>query len=496
MLIAVFVNGGNFGQKASVCSGMKMSNQGWATDEFGGAQLGDARRQRRLVAIAARAVGRPAGRITDVFSTSAEREAAYRLLENEALAHGALAKSAHQAAARRCSEHANVVVPIDGSSLNLRDPAGRRGLGPVGTRSAGALGVLVMTALALDPQGTPLGLLDQHYWTRSLSPPKRATRRRGSKHDKRPRQDRESFIWVESMRRVAETMSLAAPRTRPWFQLDRGADCMSVLIEAADAGMHLTVRAVHDRCLRWHNGRDGRLLSSMVSRPVSGTYKVDVPERPKQVAREATMAIRVARMPLLLRLGKKRRRILTVTVILATEQHVPRGQIPLRWMLFTTHAVETTADALVVVGAYSRRWRIEDFHKTWKTGACDIESSKLESKDNIIRWATIMASVAARIENIKHAARTTPDAPATTVFSLDEIEATILLYKVGVTKINVPYKQGDIPTVAEITRWIASLGGHMGNPKKRPPGPTVIRRGLERIAVAATVLAAQRQGKM
>ena len=466
-------------------------------DEFGGAKLGDARRQQRLVAMAAQAARRPAGMVTGVFPIGAQREAVYRLLSNEASSREALGASAYQAAARRCAEYADAIVPMDGSSLNLRDPSRRRGLGPVGSRQMGAQGVLVMSALALNPQGTPLGLLDQHYWTRSPLPPKRVARQRGSKHDKRPRETRESFIWVEAMRRVTKVMAVAAPETRPWFQLDRGADCMSVLMEAADAQMHVTVRAVYrERCLRWPNGRDGNLASSMRRQPVIGTYPVDVPPRLGQLERTATMAVRVARMPLLLRIGKKRRRVLEVTTILAIEQNPPRGETPLCWMLFTTHKVVTIADAMAVVDAYSRRWRIEDFHKTWKSGACNIESTKLESKDSILRWATIMASVAARIEHIKHAARTTPDAPATSVFSRDEIDAAILLYKAGVTKIRVPYSRGDTPTVGQVTGWIASLGGHMGNPKTRPPGAKVIHRGLEFVAGAAFALAALRREKM
>jgi hypothetical protein len=434
--------------------------------------------------------------VTGVFSGSAQREAAYRLIENGGIEREALAASAFVAAARRSAKYRHVVVPIDGSSLNLRDPAGRRGLGPVGTRSLGAQGVLVMSALAISPEGTPLGLLDQHYWTRSQKSPKRATRRRGSKHDKRPREQRESFLWVQSMRRVIDQLSAVAASTTPWFQLDRGADCMAVLMEAADAGLQVTVRAVHDRCLRWPNGRDGRLLPSMLTQPVLGTYPVDVPKRSSQIERRATMAIRVARMPLVLRISRKKRRILWVTVVLATERNAPKGQPPLRWMLFTTHSVQDVADAIAVVAAYSRRWRIEDFHKTWKSGACNIESSKLESKETILRWVTIMASVAARIESIKHLARNTPDAPATEQFSRDEIDAAILLYKAGVSKIHVPYVPGDTPSIAEVTRWIASLGGHMGNPKTRPPGATVIRRGLELVAGAALALSAQRHGQM
>jgi hypothetical protein len=475
---------------------MTISQAAWAVQEFGGAKLGDPRRNRRLITVATKAARRPAGTVTGVFSAGAQREAAYRLIESDAVDREAIASSAYAAAARRSAKYSDVIVPIDGSSLNLRDPAHRRGLGPVGTRCKGAQGLLVMSALALSLAGTPLGLLDQHYWTRSATAPKKPRRRRGSKHDKRPREQRESFLWVDAMRRVNARLSADAPTTRAWYQLDRGGDCLTVLTEAADTGLHVTVRAVHDRCLRWPDGRDGRLLPSMLSEPILGSYAVDVPKRSNQIQRRAAMAIRVARMPLLLRIGKSKRRIVEVTVVLATEQNPPQGQSPLRWLLFTTHDVRTLADAMEVVSAYSWRWRIEDFHKTWKSGACDIESTKLQSKAAILRWVTIMASVAARIESIKHAARNTPELPATEQFSRDEIDAAILLYKDGVTKIRVPYQLGDTPTIAEVTAWIASLGGHMGNLKTRPPGASVIHRGLVLVAGAALALAAQRNGKM
>ena len=465
----------------------------WSQDEFGDADIGDERRVRRLVQMAAAGLVRPAGMVTEVFSTSSGREGAYRLLENPEVVQSELTAAAGRAAARRCKSEKTVVVPMDGSSLNLRDPSRRRGLGPVGARASGAQGVLVMTSLAVDMKGATLGVLDQHYWTRSQGASlKSQVRRRAKKKDRRPRDQRESFLWVKCMRRVVGRMSVDARETTAWFQLDRGADCMEVLMEAADAKLCVTVRAIHDRCVRWPNGTDGRLLTSMARRPVAGTYTVDVPARPNQTERTATMALRSARIPLELKVGTKRRRVLEMDVVLATEQHAPHGQTPLRWLLFTTRPVATVGDLRIVVSAYALRWRVEDFHKTWKSNACNIEASKLGSKDAILRWATIMASVATRIEHIKHAARTTPDRPATELFTRDEIDATILLYSAGLTKIKVPYRPGDTPTVAEAVRWIASLGGHMGNTKTRPPGTKVLARGLAQVAAVARVLAAQR----
>ena len=132
----------------------------WAEREFGRAQLGDERRRSRLVDIGAAMAARPSGTITDSFPGAAAREAAYRFLENDAIEPQAIATAVAAAAATRCFGQPFVFVPIDGSSLNLRDDARRRGLGIVGPYSIGARGLEVMSAIAVRRDGTPLGLCD------------------------------------------------------------------------------------------------------------------------------------------------------------------------------------------------------------------------------------------------------------------------------------------------------------------------------------------------
>jgi hypothetical protein len=179
-----------------------------------------------------------------------------------------------------------------------------------------------------------------------------------------------------------------------------------------------------------------------------------------------------------------------MNVVYAKEVGAPPGQTPLSWMLLTNVTVKTLHDALRVVAAYTSRWRIEEFHKAWKSGACGIESSQLRARDHFIRWATIMAAVAARLERIKRRSREQPDLPASVEYSQDEIDATILLRS---NETRVVHKPGDIPTLGEVTRWIADLGGYMGSRKSPPPGTVVLRRGLEQVAAAAIAIRAMRE---
>src|SRR5262245_59175900 len=101
----------------------------WAREEFGHTRLGDERRTTRVVSMAATALSRPGGRVSDVFIDDAERQGAYDFLESDAVHADALMAAMGEACARRCADHRYVFVPVDGSSLTLTD-TGRRTSAP------------------------------------------------------------------------------------------------------------------------------------------------------------------------------------------------------------------------------------------------------------------------------------------------------------------------------------------------------------------------------
>lgn len=243
----------------------------WAEQEFGHAEIGDARRTARLVAVAKGAAARPGGRITEVFRTGAERTAAFRLVGNDEVRAVDVAGAAHRACARRAAEHAFVFVPVDGSSLNLTDRAGTKDLGVVGARSVGARGLQVMTAIAAAPDGTPLGVCGQTWWAR-----KGRVRRKG-KRDKRQVRSKETQHWLDVMQHTSAVFADEAPSTRPWFQLDRGGDAWPVLLEGLQLDRLFTVRAAQDRRLSGANdGPRRRLWEQVENQPSLGRYVFSV----------------------------------------------------------------------------------------------------------------------------------------------------------------------------------------------------------------------------
>ena len=148
-----------------------LDDNGWAYQEFNRAELGDQRLTERLVSLAEQAARTPAGAITAVFREAAEREAAFRFVEHDRFSYAEVALSAHSACAMRCSAFPYVFIPTDGSSLLLSDPDGSKGLGGVGAWNKGGRGLQTLTAIALSPEGIPLGILGQQLWARRLRSP-------------------------------------------------------------------------------------------------------------------------------------------------------------------------------------------------------------------------------------------------------------------------------------------------------------------------------------
>ena len=456
----------------------------WAANEFGDAALGDVRRTKRLVRLAAEVASRPAGTVTGACASSAAREGAFRLLENASVKADALRRCVQRAAVGRCTTHTKVVVPVDSTSLQLTDRKSAKGLGSVGTFKVGARGVLVMTAFAVAESGLPLGIASQQMWIREKPAPRNFSG--GARYGG------ESVRWLETLNDARVAFAAEAPSVRPWYQIDRGGDCWQVLMFGAKADLLMTVRAIHDRSV---DAPLGRLWQAVESTRILARRQVGVPARrrrrkprrfrhgkrlpahaffPAMPARRARVSIRAAAVPVVLS-SPEGSEIFEFNAVLVREE--TNAEDPVEWMLLTTHPIRTRAEVLEVVRGYTLRWRIEDFHRTWKRGLCRVEQTQLRSRAAIEKWATILAAVAARAMKLTHQARETPDVPASTELTPYELEALIALR-------DPPGLDDREPTLGEAVRWLADLGGYAGL-WNGPPGVAVIGRGLHDVQAAA-----------
>jgi hypothetical protein len=455
----------------------------WAIEEFGDAALGNRRRTDRLVAMASGVAAAPAGRITAVFADPASREGAFRFVENEHVEPRAIAEAAFRACARRAETYSYVFVPVDGTSLNISDWKRTKGLGIVGARFVGATGLQVMSAMAVAPDGAPLGLCGLQFWAR------RGRSRRRGRHDLRKVASKETNYWLQTLRCIEENFSRLASTCTPWFQLDRGADAWPVLEMCVDQRLLVTVRAARNRAL-WNGGDlpEKYLWGELERGPVRGTKRLEVPTRAGRPGRTATLSVRYADVVLDLHNAKGRhRRPAAVTAVLVREVgRIPDAEERIEWLLLTTHPVGDFGDALAVIDGYASRWTIEDFHRAWKSGCCQVETTQLRSSEHIQRWATILAAVAVRVMRLAKLARTEPELPATVELRQSEIDAIIL------TRRRTGYSPGDVPTIGEAVTWLAEVGGYTGKSSGGPPGAAVLSRGILRIQALADYLELKR----
>jgi len=448
----------------------------WAEEEFGHARLGDKRRTKRLVKMAGQLVETPAGRVTQAFRSEAQQQAAYDFLEQPETRPAAIAAASAEAGARRCQSHPFVYVPVDGTSLNFAQVPDTCHLGPVGSRRKGARGLQVMSAIALSPEGVPLGLVGQKLWVR----PKRRKRKPARQ---RPLQARETAFWFHVISEVNAAFDRADVTTRRWYQLDRGGDFQEMLEFVAATPHLVTVRSAQNR--RLHHTE--RLLRETLSRsPVLGYLELPVSESEQRQARLARLSVRARRVRLLIKdRATGAWKELELGVVLVREVHTtPAGEKPIDWLLWSNHPCRHFEEAVAIVDGYAQRFAIEPWHRTWKND-CGIEEAQLRTRPALEKWATLTAAVAMRLRNLVHLARVEPQAPATRELTQYEIDAAILLSE------TTDYRPGEVPPIGKVVDWIARLGGYTGKSSGGPPGTTVVGRGLERLAGAAKVLETQ-----
>lgn len=460
--------------------------QSWSENEFSGSELGNRARTQRLVKMGQRACQRPAGTIVEVFDNGGEREGAYRFVESPHADYLRVGHAAHVATFRRAAKEALVFVPVDGSSLSLAAAKEGSDFGPIGNKWATTLGCHSMNAIAVGADGVPIGPVGQAYWTR----PKRERKSRkasygeGKKAAKRyrPIEEKETRHWGTVIDQAMGAAKEAGFQGRLWFQFDAGADFFEMLAAVPTLDAWTTIRVAHPNRTMWE--QDIVLSEAMAQAPLRGTYELSVPSGPNRTARTATMEVRAGPQVISLRWRADQEATPCPLYVVHTRETspVPKGEEPTDWLLFTTRPVTSLADALEVIQGYTKRWRIEETHKAWKS-VTKIEDSALESAAALFVWATILYSVALRIERLKYLSRSAPAAPATDEFTPDEIEAIHHLKKTP-----PPLRKATI-TMATAVRYVAELGGYT-SPKSSggPPGTITIGRGLKRVTELAAIL--------
>jgi len=440
----------------------------WVEEDFGRVELYDERLKNRLFMIAHDFFAQPGVLIPQASNGSeAKAKAAYRFFNNKEISMKILLKSHVEATVARIKDHRVVLAVQDTTTINYTTHPATDDLGPINTKKDNALGLILHDTMAFTVEGTPLGLLDAQCWARDY----KQAGKREYRHEL-PIEEKESIKWLNSYRAVDEVQRLC-PETMLVSVADREADIYELFCEAQQnpTGPKLLVRAERTRNRKVEHVH---LWDKLLREPVVGYQEVFVPGKGSQSPRTAKLEVHFAEVILNPPKRKKELEPVRVWVVYVREiDYSSEIKSPIEWMLLTTVEISTFEQACECLSWYSRRWGIEVYHRTLKSG-CRIEDRRLNNAARLEACLAIDMVVAWRIYWLTKQGRETPDIPCDVFLSEDEW-TTLCAY---ITKIPPPENP---PSLREAVRMIASLGGFIGRKGDGEPGTTTMWRGLQRL---------------
>lgn len=437
----------------------------WAEIEFSEAKLGDSRLGKRLVKVSEAVAKSPKGTLPRSFSDSAGLKGAYRLFQNKDVTYEKII-APHLERTRLESERQGEYLIIEDSTLlDFTEHRECKGLGRIGNDKG--FGFVLHTSIAarieswedvVNPRVSLVGLFDQVCWARADSP----DRKRETKRQRLSR-DRESQRWARAFEK-----SGAPPDGARWIYVaDRESDIYEVFLQCVKYDVDFVVRASQKRALE---GDDRKIFDAVSEALVLGTYKKKLRRRGSVPARTAELEVRT--MEVTLRAPWRpdvKHPPFSLNVVDVREQGLEGVKSPIHWVLLTSMSVENFEDAKKVIGVYTKRWLIEEYHKALKTGT-RVEESQLSEASRIMALLGVLSIVAVRLLAMKFMALVKPDEE----IAPDEID------KIYIAILENTYrkpKQGW--TYRTYLIHVARMGGFLGRKSDGMPGWLTIWRGWQ-----------------
>lgn len=467
---------GGFGLTNLTTESLRVDPASWAFVELGQTDLGDPRRTHRLLQLASALVANPTCSLPGACKTWANTKGAYRFLENDDIEPEAILAGHRRSTLQRIGEHPMILAVQDTTSYSFTSHRATRGLGPIAGRIPGTdiypMGFHVHSCLAVTPEGVPLGLLGHKLWVRPVMESKSTETEQlfSGNPAENDTEVKESVCWEEMLR--MSTQGIPAG-TKVLTVGDRGADIYDFFVSAVRLQQDVLVRASRKRQVT----AEKEFLWDLVRKVEAvGQMVIEVPRGDDRPSRAATLELRTAkvrlRRPSSARTQEAVRVILSAVV--AQEIDPPAGQEAVHWTLLTTLPVTTAEDAANCVRWYTKRWTIERYHYTLKSG-CEVEELQLETLERLHRALAVYSAVAWRLLYLTYLARKEPESPCTRFLSASEWGA---LYCQAHRTTKLPNTPS---TLREAVLWIAKLGGFLARKRDGNPGVKVLWQGYRRL---------------
>ncbi len=311
---------------------------------------------------------------------------------------------------------------------------------------------------------------------------------RGSRR-KRSIEEKESYCWLKGYE-AANAIALEARDTTIISIMDRGGDIYELLEKSPSElnKAYWLVRSGQDRKILINEGTSEQseqgLWEFVRKTEVIGEIEFQMPrgkiydrKKEKRLPRQArkvkqevrTCAVKIKAPQHKLRECKS----VMVYVVHCSEVNPPSEKEKVEWLLLTSYPVETADTAIEVIHWYLCRWQIETFFKILKSG-CTVEKLQFETLRATQNCIALYLIIAWRILYLTFLGRHCPEMDCSQLFEEEEWQSVYMI----VTRKPPPSKP---PSLNDMIRMIARLGGFLGRKSDGEPGPRVMWIGMQRM---------------
>jgi len=368
------------------------------------------------------------------------------------------------------TEEADILLLQGATDLNYHEHERQGDLGTTYTYIS--RGALIQPTIAMTPSGMNLGLITTKIWTKI---------KEGNKAPKQvPIEHRERNRWLASYK-ASQDVAKENPNKTMFNIGDSEGDIYECCLEGLKStakNLFFIIRTWHSRKHKVNKSEESVKETIQNSAPI-GKITFCYKKKGYKI-REVTQTIKTAKIVLDSPQKKSQLPPVTINALLAEEQNPPKGQVPIKWLLYTDYPIETLEDAQKIIKYYTACWEIETFFSVLKTG-CGLEQMRLEISDRLEKILSLYMVVSSKIMFLLKLRRSYPDLPCDIIFSTFEWQSVYLAIHCK----SLPKK---LPSLGEIITCIAQLGGYFNRKSDHPPGPKAMWIGMQKMRMMTLAL--------
>jgi hypothetical protein len=367
----------------------------WSEAIFGNCSLGDKRLTKRLVQMGKQLSGSTGSSLSKSCEGRDDLlEGGYRFLRNSRVQASQIADGGYDVTGYLAETIPLLLAIEDTTSLSYSHEV-RKELGDTSSKAnAKKRGYIVHSTMLMGAnEEKTIGLIAQERWCRDIA-------EHGKKHRRgeTPYEEKESYKWEKNTHQLEKRLG---NKLKDVISIcDREADIYEYIQYKLKNNQRFIVRATHDRKVV---DSTECLLSHLEEAKTLGSYIIEIAQKSNRKKRKVELELKAKTLtfipPERRVSGESELMPITLNVVIAKEKFPVTDEV-LEWVLLTTEAITTFEEARKITRYYELRWRIEDFHKAWKSGT-GVENQRMQSPENLEKMVVILSFLAIRLLQLK-----------------------------------------------------------------------------------------------